>query len=51
LTTEPLTKFVPLTVSVKLPGPQYGVEAEDVVDADKEVIVGVEGGVIVNVVP
>ena len=43
LTTEPLTKFVPLTVRVKPAGLQYDVE-----DAETEVTVGAE---IVNVAP
>jgi hypothetical protein len=48
-TTEPpFTKFVPFTVSVKPAGLQAGVEADDVVEADTEVIVGVGGGAIVN---
>lgn len=48
LTTEPFMKFVPITVSVKLAGLQAGVEADEVVDADKDVIVGVGGWLIVN---
>jgi hypothetical protein len=43
LTTEPLTKFVPLTVRVKPAGLQYDVE-----DAETEVTVGAE---IVKVAP
>jgi len=39
-TTESLVKFVPFTVSVKPWELQYGVEAAEVVDADREVIAG-----------
>ena len=39
-TVEPLTKFVPVTVSVSPVALQKGVEACDVVDADIEVTVG-----------
>jgi hypothetical protein len=40
LTTESLVKFVPATVSVKPCGLQKGVEACEVVDAEREVIAG-----------
>ena len=50
LTTEPpFTKFVPFTVRVKLAGLHSGVEGNCVVDANKEVIAGVRGWLIVNV--
>ena len=39
-TTEPLTKFVPLTVSVNPVGLHEGVVLDDVVEDDNEVIVG-----------
>ena len=39
-TTSPLTKFVPLTVSVKPAALQNGVEGKDVVDAESEAMVG-----------
>ena len=39
-TTEPLTKFAPFTVSVKPVGLHEGVVLADVVDDDKELIVG-----------
>jgi hypothetical protein len=39
-TTEPFTKFVPVTVSVTFEGLHDGVELPDVVDEDNEVIVG-----------
>jgi hypothetical protein len=45
LTTEPLTKFVPVTVSVTFEGPHDGVVFDEVVDDDTEVTVG---GEIVN---
>jgi len=44
-TTEPFTKFVPVTVRTTLDGLHDGVELPDVVDEDNEVIVG---PVIVN---
>jgi hypothetical protein len=40
LTTSPLTKLVPLTVSVKPAGLQNGVEGSDVVEAESDVMVG-----------
>ena len=45
-TTEPFTKFVPVTVSVKLVVPQDGADAIDVTDDDSDVT---DGGTIVNV--
>jgi len=48
LTTEPFTKFVPFTVSVKLVKPQDGAELEDVTEDDREATVG---GTIVNEAP
>jgi hypothetical protein len=49
-TTASLVKFVPFTVSVKPCVLQYGVEAAEVVDADREVIDGgvPGGGITVN---
>lgn len=48
LTTEPFTKFLPITVSVKLAGLQAGVEADEVVEADKDEMDGVGACEIVN---
>jgi len=44
LTTDPATKFVPVTTSVKPDEPQYGIEAIGVEDGEIEVdvIVGAE---------
>jgi len=44
LTTDPATKFVPFTTSVKPDEPQYGIEAIGVEDGEIEVdvIVGAE---------
>jgi hypothetical protein len=39
-TTNPFTKFVPLTVRVKPAALQNGVEGKDVVDAESEVMAG-----------
>jgi len=44
-TTEPFTKFVPFTVRVNPEGLHDGVELDDVVGEDKDVMVG---GIIVN---
>lgn len=49
LTTESLVKFDPFTVSVKPVGLQYGEEAAEVVDADRDVIDGGVPGVAVIV--
>jgi hypothetical protein len=46
LTTEPFTKFAPVTVRVKLVLPQDGAEELEVTDDDSEAI---DGGTIVNV--
>ena len=40
MTTESLVKFDPVTVSVKPLGLQYGEEAADVVEAEREVMEG-----------
>ena len=48
LTTEPFTKFEPITVSVKLAGLQAGVEDIEVVEADRDVMVGGGACEIVN---
>jgi hypothetical protein len=45
LTTEPFTKFVPFTVRVNPDGLHDGVVFDEVVEEDKDVIVG---GVMVN---
>jgi len=44
LTTDPATKFVPFTTSVKPDEPQYGIEAIGVEDGEieVEVMVGAE---------
>jgi hypothetical protein len=47
LTIEPVTKFVPVTVSTTSEAPHDGVELFEVVDEDSEVIVG---PVIVNAI-
>ena len=49
LTTEPFTKFEPITVSVKLAGLQAGVEAIFVVDADTDEMAGVGAPLIAKV--
>jgi hypothetical protein len=47
-TTEPFTKFVPFTVRVNPEGLHDGVVFDEVVEDDKEVMVG---GIIVNEIP
>jgi len=44
-TTDEVSKFEPVTVSVNPVGLQYGVEAIDVVDAERDVSTGIVPGV------